>query len=395
MFKHHKKGGLIIMKYKIFCSADYHWGVMDPDKQKEELEFINEYLDKNEIDLFVIAGDYFDHRLLLNSRSSIYAIEFISSLIKRSEKSSHPFAIRIVMGTKSHDNDQLDALKNFENDTFKIFKDTTYEETLKDLHCIYCPDELLYSDDYLVKYNDIIFKDFTGKNYPIDIMFFHGTFDVIMPDILKDNDNPNVIFEYSLFNAKCSVMVGGHWHDGDDYGNMFYTRSPNRFKFNEDKSKGALLLTYDTETQEYLTERIVNSYTDEYKTYIVDTMFFNSINDYSDLCAEIEHALKENKHLHIRVQILITDEKEINSSCIESVRYKFDSTKNVKVTIDNKVTKKKKEERKKKTDDLKSKFSFLFDDSLSVVAKYRLFIKETKGIDIPEDQLKSILEKYV
>lgn len=386
-----------VMKYKIFCSADYHWGAMDPDKQKEELKFIDDFLDKNVIDLFVICGDYYDHRLLLNSRSAVYSIEFIKKLITRSESSEHPFVIRLFMGTKSHDNDQLDALKSLEDGSslFKIFKDTSYEETLKGLHCIYCPDELLYTDDYLAKYNEIVFSDYTNKTYPIDIMFFHGTFDVIMPDILKGNDNPNVVFEYSLFNTKCSVMIGGHWHDGDVYGNMYYTRSPNRFKFNEDRSKGAILLTYDTDTQKYETERIVNNYTDEYKTYIVDTSFFNKIGDYSDLCSEIETEMKENKSLHIRVQIFITDEKEINSSCIESVRYKFDNVKNIKVTVENKVTKKKKEERKKKTDNLKSKFSFLFDDSLPLATKYRLFIKETKGVDIPEDHINSVLEKYV
>ena len=57
------------MIYKILCGADFHWGAMDPDKQKEELRFIYEYLEKKPIDLLVICGDYFDHRLLLNSKS--------------------------------------------------------------------------------------------------------------------------------------------------------------------------------------------------------------------------------------------------------------------------------------------------------------------------------------
>lgn len=383
------------MKYKILCTGDYHWGAMDPDKQKEELRFIDDYLDSHEIDLFVICGDYFDHRLLLNSRSSVYAIEFINSLIKRSQTDKHPFKIRMFLGTKSHDNDQLDTFKSIENENFKIFKDTTYEETLPNFHCIYCPDELMYTEDYLTTYNSILFGDYTKKNYPIDAMFFHGTFDVIMPDILKGNDNPNVVFEYPFFNSKCSVMIGGHWHDGDDYGNMYYVRSPNRYKFNEDKSKGGILLTYDTETQEYKTDRVNNPYTDEYKTYVIDTSYFNTIEDYSNLCSEITDNLGKNKQLHVRVQIFITDEKDINSSCIESVRYRFDNIKNVKVTVENKVTKKKKEEKKKKTDNLKSKFYFLFDDNLSIVDKYRLFIKETKGIEVDTDQLKSVLEKYL
>ena len=386
---------LVKMKYKILCTGDYHWGAMDADKQKDELKFIEEYLDENEIDLFVICGDYFDHRLLLNSKASIYAIDFIAKIKKISVNSKHPFKIRLFMGTKSHDNDQLDALRSLEDNTFKIFKNTEYEETLPGCHCIYCPDELMYYEDYLNTYNQVLFTNYTKKNFPIDIMFFHGTFDVIMPDILKDKDVENVIFDYAFFNSKCTVMVGGHWHDGDDYGNLYYTRSTNRFKFNEDKSKGGLLLTYDTDTQKYEIDRIDNKYTDEYKSYIIDTSLFRDQNDYSQLCSQIKGEMEENNQKHIRLQIFITDDKDINKSCIESVKYAFDNVKNVKVVVENKYTKKKKEEKKKRIADIKGKYSFLYDDSVSLVTKYRLFIKAMKNIDVDEEQLRIVLEKYL
>ena len=32
------------MKYKIVCAADFHWGVMDADKQYNESQFILDYL---------------------------------------------------------------------------------------------------------------------------------------------------------------------------------------------------------------------------------------------------------------------------------------------------------------------------------------------------------------
>ena len=164
---------------------------------------------------------------------------------------------------------------------------------------------------------------------------------------------------------------------------------------NEDKSKGGLLLTYDTDTQKYEIDRIDNKYTDEYKSYIIDTSLFRDQSDYSQLCSQIKGELEENNQKHIRLQIFITDDKDINKSCIESVKYAFDNVKNVKVIVENKFTKKKKEEKKKRIADIKGKYSFLYDDSVSLVTKYRLFIKAVKNIDVDEEQLRLVLEKYL
>ena len=57
--------------YNILCAADFHWGAMDADKQYEENRFITDYIKENDIDLFVIAGDWWNSRLLVNSRAAI------------------------------------------------------------------------------------------------------------------------------------------------------------------------------------------------------------------------------------------------------------------------------------------------------------------------------------
>lgn len=381
------------MKYKILTMADIHWGAMDADKQKEELEFIFEYIIDNDIDLLVIAGDYFDHRLLLNSKACIYAIEMLDRLIALAE--SNNFIIRMFVGTKSHDYDQLDALSAITNEHFEIFKITTYEETLPGLHCIYCPDETMPTDDYIHEYRDVFFTDHTHKNKSNDIMFFHGTFDVIMGNILRDNDNPNVIFEYSFFNTFNAVMIGGHWHDASEYGNVIYTRSTNRYKFEEDNPKGMVLLTYDTDNQSYEYERIANPYTDEYHTYIIDTSIFNSINDYTLICNDAEEFLDKNPNAHVRFHILITDEKEINKSCIDSVRYRFNNKRNVKVVAENKLTKQRKEQKRKNNNAMKERFAYLFDDTIPLYEKYRLFIKDIDDEDHDVEQIKTLLSKYI
>ena len=382
------------MKYKVLCLADVHWGAMDPDKQRDELKFIYEYLDDNRIDLLVICGDYFDHRLLLNNRSCMYALDMLDKLKEYSEKGN--FKIRMFTGTKSHDNDQLEALGHIEtNDTFKIFHNTSYEEVLPDLHCIYCPDETIHSDEYLDTYKSVLFTDYTKKKYPIDMMFFHGSFDVILGDILRDNDNPNVVFEYSFFNQQCTVMVGGHWHDASEYGNLIYTRSPNRYKFEEDNPKGMVLIDYDTDTQTYEMTRIENPYTDTYTTFVIDTTLFRSMNDYTNICNDADRLLKKDPNAHIRFHVYITDEKEINKSCIDSISYRFNNNRSVKVVINNKLGKQRKEKKRQQNAEFHSKFSYLFDNSIPIYEKYQLYIRDTENELLDIDQIKTLLTKYI
>ena len=208
--KNVKKGDEILLKYNIVATADYHWGAMDAEKQMQESQFILDYLTSNKVDLFVICGDYFDHRLLVNSKAATTAMAFMKALINISEDKK--FKIVLMQGTESHDFDQLEIFRSFENENFKIVRETTCEDTLPNLKCLYTPDETLISDEYYIKYIDTLNQD-------IDIMFFHGTFDVNAIGRTLDDKVPNVLFDYSFFNKKTKLMVGGHWHNGDSYGN--------------------------------------------------------------------------------------------------------------------------------------------------------------------------------
>ena len=108
------------MKYNILASADYHWGAMDADKQYEESAFIINYLKSHDIDLYVICGDYFDHRLLMNSKSAFNSIRLIDEIKTLSKEKN--FKIVIFDGTESHDYDQLEIFRTFEDENFKIFQ---------------------------------------------------------------------------------------------------------------------------------------------------------------------------------------------------------------------------------------------------------------------------------
>ena len=63
--------GVILLKYNIMTLADIHWDAFDIQQQADEmqlpLEFIRSFPN---LDLVVIAGDYFDTKLSLNSKAA-------------------------------------------------------------------------------------------------------------------------------------------------------------------------------------------------------------------------------------------------------------------------------------------------------------------------------------
>lgn len=376
------------MKYKIIASADYHWGVMDADKQMSESKFIIDYLLNNEIDLFVICGDYFDHRLLMNSKAAVNSVNLIDTIKKISVAKQHPFKIVMFDGTASHDFDQLEMLRTFEDDNFKIFRKNTVDETLPGLKCIYCPDENIRTADYINEYHNNIFQE------NLDIMFFHGTFDRIMVDRTLTDDIPNVIFEYAFYSRVVNLMVGGHWHNGDEEGkDLYYTRSPYRWRYEEDLPKGIVSISYDTDSKTYELERIVNNDTDRYFTFYVDTYFYNTIEEYSKLLKSIEEKLNDGIE-HIRIKVTISDDKELNGSCIDTLINKFQGHKRVKVDVENKFVKKLKKKKSQELDAFKDKYKYIFDPNIGMVERYRKFIFDTKGIDIPEEEISLILTEF-
>lgn len=370
------------MKYKIVCAADFHWGVMDADKQYNESQFILDYLNTHDCDLFVVCGDYFDHRLLMNSKSAFNSIKLMDE-IKTISKIKN-FKIVMFDGTESHDYDQLEIFRSFEDESFIIYRETTFAETLPGLSCMYAPDANMTTNDYIVKYGSKIMDS------DIDIMFFHGTFDTIMVDRTLDDDIPNVIFEYSFFNHNTHLMVGGHWHDGDKFGNMFYIRSPYRWSYGEDLPKGIMSITYDTDKKEADIERIENPNTDRYFSFEVDTSLYTDVNNYAILLKQVQDQLDSGVE-HIRIKVIVTDDKDLNKSCIDNLINTYQGHKRVKVVVINKYNKQMKKKKAQELDSFKDKFKYVFDGNTPLPKLYRQFILDTKGIDIPEERIMTIL----
>lgn len=394
------------MKYNILVIPDIHWGAIHPNDTVKALYYIPEFIEEcfsNDIsiDLIVIAGDYFDSKLPLNSREAILAIQWFHDLYDTAVR-CHVGKIRMMQGTLEHDNDQLEVFEPLiqqDSDFFNIFYKTTLEETLTGLTCVYCPDETICTSEYEEKYiNEICAMK--------DIGFFHGSFDVVYgclltshPDILEKK---NVMFRYGLWNKSIyGPMVSGHWHDGKTYDDLIYVGSPYRYKFNEEEPKGIGFITYDNESHAYSYQKILNPLCADYVTYEIYSNIYQTKEDYKLISDEIDTIIKdfrresfvENK---LRIKIYIVDDKPENEIFISSLRQKIINDKNIKITIKNKLKDKIKKEVMQSNIDRQKKYSFIQDKSKKPYEVIHDFIMTNNPeADVPVEFIKEKVQKYI
>ena len=378
------------MKYKIVTISDIHWGVIDPYLQMKYLEFFREFLRLygSDIDLLVILGDYFDNKLSLNSPQALVSNDWFHSILDLCKKKS--IVIRLVQGTSSHDNDQLEVFSPLEDESFRIFFKTTVEETLPGLNCVYCPDELIQTSEYEEIYLDEILQK-------KDIGFFHGSFDVVYGKLLESKpelmEKNNVIFHYELWNKTIyGPMIAGHWHDGKSYNDLHYCGTPFCYEFNEEEPKGFLLVEYDTESKEYSVGKIKNPISPEYITYEVYTNLYEDKEYYQKIIEDIRNILAsfELNPYHVksqlRVMVYVLDEKSENDILLSSLRNEFSRNRSVKIKVKNKLKDKKKKEQKKTIQEREKKFQFIYEENTKKIHEIiHDFILETspENIDIP------------
>ena len=192
-------------------------------------------------------------------------------------------------------------------------------------------------------------------------------------------------------------MIGGHWHDGDHHNHMYYTRSLNRWAFNEEKMKGFVYMTYDTDDKSYNIQRVANVYTDHYITRSLNTMVFKGMDDYHALMEDIDDMLNrdETSNLRIRIKILIEDEKVENDNGINALKHHYMNEKRVKIALKNAMKEKKKKEDRKKNELIKSEFAFVQDKTKTPSQIIQEFILHQKGRIIPLDVIDDFVNKVL
>lgn len=382
------------MKYNILVLTDIHWGAIDPDTQYDDLEQVFIFLKEfSNIDLIVIGGDYFDSKLSLNSKASILSVQWMERLITESE-SCGVKKIRVIKGTQEHDNSQLEVFREKESERFKIFNTNTVEETLPDMKCIYCPDENINAKDYKEIYIDNILSG-------ASIGFFHGSFDIVLPDIVvqmsEDSSLKSMIFEYNFWSKFISgPMIAGHWHSGVEIDDLIYVGSYERWAFGESEPKGFGVVQFDTDSNEYIYHKIENAFADIYETVEINTSLYKNLSDYKALMTKVDNLCSNyGDNIYVRIVINVDDDKVDNDTFITSLRHYFINNKKIKIVLKDKLKKKKAKEEKQHHIETKTKYGFVTDKSLSEAQKIQEYISVTKQKDIPIDVIESFIQKYL
>lgn len=388
------------VKYDIIVISDLHWGVKDEDMMTEQYTFILDFIENYPVDLIVIAGDYFDFKLNLDSDRTVRALDWFDELFHVAQDNNVK-KIRMLRGTLSHDAYQMNAFKRYEEDDefFRIYETCTSEETLPGLRCVYCPDEIMNTKDYIFTYMDQLFSN-------NQVGFFHGSFDVVLQEdydlnrLLKKDDDMTVInsitFPFSLFKKIVDyVWVGGHWHDGESYDNVYYSGSVTRWRHNEDNPKGFGFLRVDLESQSYFYTKIENTIAPKYLTYELHS---DDLNDSSDnivhhLIDEIETQInffiKNDEIYDIRVMIYETEKTVSSDTAIHLLREHFASVPHVSVRVKSKAKQKKKDKTENTVD-----LSFARNESIDLSKRIQEFILKTKGEEIPLEYIEQKINKY-
>ena len=153
------------MKYRGLFLADLHIGDMPKAQLEHEIQTVlYPYLEEHDLDFVIFGGDYFGHRLFLNDENSIFAMQVIKEIDRRLKPDAK---IRMIYGTKSHDEDQYESLSVSDDRDYKVIYHVSEEELFPDLQVLYLPEELLFdADEY---YHDIF-----QKKDAYDLICGHG-----------------------------------------------------------------------------------------------------------------------------------------------------------------------------------------------------------------------------
>ena len=375
------------MKYKGALIADIHFGALPIDDLYNELQMFLDYIDKKDIDFIVILGDWFDRKLNMNSKDAKYSTICFERICQIAMNNN--IKVRMIQGTESHDNNQLEILeilaKNKHID-FKVFYEVGEEELFPDFNVLYVPEEYITSfDDKYSKY----------MNNTYDMIFGHGVIQEVKFAAYLQQTEKTVkkapIFKSNVLMSICDGPIFfGHVHTRDVFHDrVHYVGSYSRWMFGEEEDKGFYTVKYDNKTKEFETKFIVNKLAKRYDTieiYDKDTGFYKL--DKESQIKYIISILDSIDYDFIRLRFYIPDDYSEYNFLISMITESFSKYKNVKLDfkVNSKIKSRKQVEEKMNI--LLERYGFIFDNKIDCYTKIRQFIIEKFNKDISIDKIK-------
>ena len=344
--------------------ADLHFGAFNPKTQYELLmeQFFSKISLLPKIDIISIDGDLFDHKVMANSDTVMYASKFVDQLVNLCRAKNATLVI--LSGTYSHDFDQLKLFYHYMDNSSNLGVDvriiTTIKfEVIKGARILMIPE--------LNDLDESIYQEFLFHSGWYDEAFVHGTFEgAVYGNITTGNSR---LFTAHDFLYCTGVVISGHVHkSGCFQGFYYYCGSPYRWKFGEEEEKGFLILLHDLDTRlHYVSFNPIDSF--RYITIYLDELVSE---DPKKICDYINQRRIQDHIDFIKVRFRVPI-SGYNKTVINNY-YRNNPTTFVEF-LD------KEEAEKKRLEDtvLNTEFSYLTDSSISDFERFVKYVNDKEG----------------
>lgn len=378
------------MLYKLLVIGDIHFGYYPAELLYKEFKLVINNITKD-IDVVFIAGDYFDTKLSLSSKHSIYAIKTFCDILDKCEQTNTK--LRMIRGTASHDPENqlvnLSSIAKSSKVDFKLYLTVGEEELFPDFNVLYVPEEYMENKDEY-------YKEFFNKKY--QCIIGHGMFEetnYVTNKTLNMKKYP--VFNSAFIEKICDgPIIFGHIHKSQKIRNrIMYTGSFTRSRYGEEEDKGFIISTYETENNSTDFKFIVNDKATKFDTVsILDTseIFSLLLNEQIQFIKEMISTYKKDK---LRIKINIPKTYDNTKVFIDSVTTVFGNMENVDIVILDNTKEETKQKTKEIVDKLMLKYNFIFDKSISYEEKIQQFIYNKKGEKIDLENIRKIINGNV
>lgn len=378
------------MLYKLLVIGDIHFGYYPAELLYKEFKLVINNITKD-IDVVFIAGDYFDTKLSLSSKHSIYAIKTFCDILDKCEQTNTK--LRMIRGTASHDPENqlvnLSSIAKSSKVDFKLYLTVGEEELFPDFNVLYVPEEYMENKDEY-------YKEFFNKKY--QCIIGHGMFEetnYVTNKTLNMKKYP--VFNSAFIEKICDgPIIFGHIHKSQKIRNrIMYTGSFTRSRYGEEEDKGFIISTYETENNSTDFKFIVNDKATKFDTVsILDTseIFSLLLNEQIQFIKDMISTYKKDK---LRIKINIPKNYDNIKVFIDSVTTVFGNMENVDIIILDNTKEETKQKTKEIVDKLMLKYNFIFDKSISYEEKIQQFIYNKKGEKIDLENIRKIINGNV
>lgn len=358
--------------------ADLHFGAFNPKTQYDILmeQCVSKIAQLPRIDIISVDGDIFDHKVMSNSDTALYATKFIDELARLS--AIKQCTLVILGGTYSHDFDQLKLFYHYMDDPsldVRVITNIQFEY-IKGARILMIPE--------LNGLDESIYQKYFFESGWYDEAFVHGTFEGSVYGNLTSGNSR--LLTAKDFTYCTGVAISGHVHkSGCFQGFYYYCGCPYRWKFGEEEEKGFLILLHDLDSRiHYVDFEPITSF--RYDTIYLDELVSE---DPKKICDYINNRKESEGIDYIKVKFRVQI-PGYNKTIINNY-YRNNSTTFVEFMNNEEIEKEKQESIIKD-----SKYDYLMDNSISDFERFVRYVNENEGFQfITVEELTKLLNEKI